>query len=373
MTLSIAAPSEAMHAGPVLVTGASGFLGANLIGALHEQGLSVRALVRRPPRVPQWQGLRGVEFVRGDIRDPAAVAAAVKGAGHVIHAAALTDLVPRPRRQAFAVNVEGTRHVCEAALRAGVRRLVYTSTLATVACGSPDAPATEKTAYNLGAIRAPYYTSKRLAERVVEEYVARGLAAVTLCPAYVIGPGDARPTTNQLLLYLARSRWLVVPPGGMNVIDAREAARAHVRALWLGRPGERYLLAGPYRAYSEMGAIVQEIVGTRRPVRVLPSWTYGPGSALLALASGILPRLPPGLSLPSYQYGFVPFHVSGARGDAIFGLQHRPVEETVFDALLWFQQAGLAPWLPGHLVRPRANSVTSGVGQVQDHGLRQHQ
>src|SRR5262249_4053771 len=147
------------------------------------------------------------------------------------------------------------------------------------------------------------------------EYAGRGLETITLCPSYLIGPCDVRPTTNQLLLHLARSRWPTVPPGGMNMLDVREAARAHVRALWLGRTGERYLLAGPYRAYAELGTIVQEVMGTRRPVRVLPRWTYWLGSILLALAAGILPHLPRGVSLPNFQYGFVPFHVSGARGD----------------------------------------------------------
>jgi dihydroflavonol-4-reductase len=338
-------PAEVAQAGPVLVTGAGGFLGANLVWALREHGLAVRALVRRPPHGPPWDGLHDVEFVRGDVCDPAAVADALKGVRYVLHAAALTELVPRPRRRAFQVNVEGTRVVCAAALRAGVRRLVFTSSVSTIACGTANAPATEETAYNLGAIRAPYYTSKRQAERVVLEHAERGLETVILCPAYVIGPRDVRPTTNRLVLYLARSRWPVVPPGGMNVLDVREAARAHVRALWLGQPGRRYLLAGPYHTYAELGAIIQEVMGTRRPVRVLPRWTLWPGSVALALATGILPTMPSGLSLPSFQYGFVPFHVSGARGNQAFHLCHPPIRTTILDTLHWFRQTGLAPWL----------------------------
>jgi dihydroflavonol-4-reductase len=258
------------------------------------------------------------------------------------------------------VNVSGTRLVCEAALRAGVRRLVFTSSIATVARGTADAPATEDTPYNLGAIRAPYYISKRLAERTVRKFAARGLETVTLCPAYLIGPRDTRPTTNRLLLYLSRTRWPTVPPGGMNVLDVRTAALAHVRALWRGRPGERYLLAGPYRAYAELGEVVQEVLGTRRPVRVLPRWAYGPGSIMLALASGILSRLPDGLSLPNFQYGFVPFHVSGARGNATFNLRHAPVAETVGDTLRWFKESGLAPWLARQQLRlPMASVLDS--------------
>jgi dihydroflavonol-4-reductase len=342
---TIAVPRQVSEAGPVLVTGAGGFLGTNLVWALRAHGLAVRALVRRLPVGPHWEGLHGVEIIQGDVRDPAALASAARGVGHVIHAAALTELVPRPRRRAFEVNVEGTRHLCAAALRAGVRRLVLVSSVATMARGSATAPATEATPYNLGAIRAPYYTSKRQAEWVVAEYAGRGLETVTLCPTFILGPRDARATTNQLLLSLSRRRWPVVVPGGMNVLDVREAALAHVRALWLGEPGARYLVAGPYCSYAELGRLVQQIIGTHRPVRVLPRWTFWPGSALFAIAAGILPRLPAGLSLPSFQYGYVPFHVSGGRGDRTFGLQHRPVSVTVYDTLRWFQQTNQAPWL----------------------------
>jgi dihydroflavonol-4-reductase len=331
--------------GPVLVTGAGGFLGANVVAALRAHDIPVRALVRRPPAGPQWKGLDGIEVVPGDICDRAQLEKAVAGARGVIHAAALTDLVPRPRREAFRVNVEGTRVVCAASLAAGVRRLVFTSSASTVASGTAARPATEDTPYNLGAIRAPYYESKRRAERVVQEFQARGLETITLCPAYLIGPRDGRPTTNALLLYAARSRFPILPPGGINVLDVREAALAHVRALWLGSPGRRYLVAGPYARYADLGSAARRALGLPGRVLLLPPWTRGPGSLVLALAAGVLPRLPPGLSVPGFRYGFEDFRVSGGGGDAAFGLTHRPLEETVLDTLRWFRQTRLAPWL----------------------------
>src|SRR5690242_18179159 len=115
-----AAMSEdsAVRAGRVLVTGAGGFLGANLVWALREHGFAVRALVRRPPLGPQWHGLDGVEFAIGDIRNPGEVAHALDGVRAVIHSAALTRLIPRPRRDAYHINVEGTRTLCDAAHKA---------------------------------------------------------------------------------------------------------------------------------------------------------------------------------------------------------------------------------------------------------------
>jgi dihydroflavonol-4-reductase len=360
-----AIPHEVRRAGPILVTGAGGFLGANLVWALREHGLVVRALVRRPPAAKQWQGLDGVEFVQGDVRDPAAMAAAVRGAGYVIHGAALTELVPRPRRRAFAVNVEGTRNICDAALRAGVRRLVFISSAATVACGTSTAPATEDSPYNLASIPAPYYASKRQAERLAAVFTRRGLETIILCPTYILGPRDLRPTTNELLLYLSWTRRPIVPPGGMNILDVREAALAHLRALWCGEPGARYLLAGPYRTYAQLGELVQQITGAGRRVQVMPAWTRVPGAGVLALAAGILPRLPGHLAVPSFCYGYVSFHVSGERGDRTFGLRHRPVSTTVFDTLCWFQQTGLAPWLQRSLAAPASDA--SSTNQLAGH------
>jgi dihydroflavonol-4-reductase len=336
---------EGLRTQPVLVTGAGGFLGVNVVAALRERGLAVRAMVRRPPAGPQWQGITGVEFVRGDVCDPHSVRRAMDGVGAVVHCAALTNPVPWPRSDAFRVNVEGTRHVCDAALRAKVRRMVFTSSVCTVATGTATEPATEDTPYNLGNITAPYFASKRRAEAVVHEYHARGLDVVTLCPALILGPRDGRPTTNTILLWAARALRAWVPPGGMNVIDVREAARAHARALWSGRPGQRYLLAGPYCAYADLAREARRVAGNAGGVHVLPRWVEGVGALALALTGGVLPWLPRDLTLPNFRYGFVELHASGARGDAAFDLKHRAVAETVRDTLHWFRSSGLAPWL----------------------------
>jgi dihydroflavonol-4-reductase len=326
---------EIIRAGRVLVTGAGGFLGTNLVWALREQGFAVRALVRRPPRGRHWAGLDGVEVVTGDICNRAQLDKAMAGISGVLHAAALTTLIPRPRRDAFRVNVEGTHNVCDAALHAGVRRLVYTSSASTLTPGSAEQPATEDSAANRDSIRAPYYCSKREAERVIQSYSAHGLETITLCPGYLLGPRDGRPTTNEILLYAARWRWPILPPGGMNIVDVREAALAHVRALWKGRPGDRYILAGQYQSYADLGRMVRAMLG-RGKVYILPRWTRVAGSIPLALASGILPEVANGLTVPSFLYGFVSYHLSGQKADRAFGLSHRPVEETVRDTLRWF-------------------------------------
>lgn len=331
-----------IRTGRVLVTGAGGFLGVNLVWALREQGFAVRAFLRRPPCGRHWSGLEKVEFAIGDICNVKQIANAMDGVTAVLHTAALTRMIPRPRRDAYRVNVEGTRNVCTAALHAGVRRLVFTSSASTIAPGTADRPASEESPHNPELIRAPYYTSKRLAEQVVREFHALGLETIIFCPGLLFGPRDPGPITNEMLLYAARRRWPIFPPGGMNIIDVREAARAHVRALWLGQPGERFVLAGPYQRYADLGRIVRRLLGSGE-VWLMPPWTRFVGSIPLAIASGVFPQVPNGLAVPNFQYGFVCYHLTGAKADRTFGLTHRPVEQTVGDTLDWFAVERMAP------------------------------
>jgi dihydroflavonol-4-reductase len=348
-----AVPVALARGGPILVTGANGFLGSNVVWTLRRLGLPVRALVRRPPRGPQWNDVDEVDVVRGDVCDPVGLARAMEGVNGVIHNAACLDMAPRPNRLAYHVNVEGTRNVCAAALHAGVRRLVFTSSLGTIQPGSAAAPADEGAPYVRRRNSNPYHISKRLAEGVIRNYAAQGLETTIFCTALILGPRDQYGMSNQLVLVPARYPCLAMPPGGTSALDVREAAMAHVRALWMGPPGGRYILAGPYVPYVELANLVKQII--RSPVRVqpLPHWTRAPGSWLLALVSGLLPTVPNSLSVPNFRYGYVDFHLCGELADRTFGLVHRPISATVLETLRWFQDSGLAPWLKSRLIEPK--------------------
>jgi dihydroflavonol-4-reductase len=337
----------------VLVTGAAGFIGSNVVRCLREHGFAVRALLRAPPDAGQWKGCDDVHFVVGDVRDAQRVEKAMDGVSAVIHSAALVQLVPRPRRRAFDVNLEGTRIVCEAALRAGVRRLVNTSSAVSLAPGSPERPADEEIPYRPAPTWGPYHQSKWLAEKLVAACCDRGLETISLCPGFVIGPGDyRRPTTNELIV--KSSFWPIryLPPGGMNLIDVREAALAHVRALWLGEPGRKYFLGGSYLSFVEVANTVHRIVGRRVRARPLPRWTFWPGAVILSVINGFMDDVPNSYSVPSFRYSYVACHTSGARADRAFQLSHRPLAVSIWDTLNWFCDHGRLPWLRRPLVPP---------------------
>ena len=233
------------------------------------------------------------------------------------------------------------------AIAGRVERLVYTSTLHTLAAGSAGSPADEDTPWNLASVRSPYSETKREAERIV----LRGeLPAVALCPGMVIGPRDPKPTSTSLLLVMARSPIGFLPGGGIPVIDAEVAALAHRRALSMGEPGRRYALMGPYLSYADMARLVGRVAGQPRGVVRLPDLIEWP----LVRGAGLLDRLGGGsrieVSAAAIAGGFLRLHVSGARADAAFGLVHPPPIESIYRALEDAKRSGLAPWL--RLKRP---------------------
>jgi dihydroflavonol-4-reductase len=243
------------------------------------------------------------------------------------------------------VNVAATAELLDDACSAGVARFVYTSTLWTVAAGSPEEPADESADWNLESIRSPYSESKRAAERLVLERDRPGFGTVVLCPALVIGPRDVRPTSTRVLLHMARTPVAILPFGGTPVVDVRVAALAHLRALERAETGRRYIVAGPYLSYHELAAMVRKVAGS-------PWWVVPVSDALerpLAWIAGRIDHLArgrfPEVSAAAVAGGFLRLHVSGAAADAAFGLQHPHPLESIFDALADFRRRGRAPWL----------------------------
>jgi dihydroflavonol-4-reductase len=344
----------------ILVTGAGGFVGGHVARALAAAGYGVRALVRRRPAVDPLDP--AIEWVHGDLRLAEVRARALAGARGIVHTAGWVSLGSDPRGESRAVNVAATQQLLDEARAAGVERFVYTSTLWTVAAGSPEQPADEEADWNLATIRSPYSESKREAERLVLEHDQPGFGTVVLCPSLVIGPRDIRPTSTRVLLHMARTPVAILPRGGTPVVDARVAAQAHVRALERAATGRRYVVAGPYLSYHELAFLVKRVAGSPRRVVTVPDALERP---LAWVASGI-DRLVrgrfPEVSAAAVAGGFLRLHVSGAAADAAFDLQHPPPIESIFDALADFHRRGRAPWLA--LRQPHARELAAPSAAV---------
>lgn len=319
-----------------LVTGATGLVGNNVVRLLVDRGETVRVLVR-PGADPRPLAGLPVEVVEGDVTDPASVAAAVRDAGRVIHAAGAVHIGWLDADAQHRVNVEGTRNVV-AAVRAAGARLLFVSTVNTLQPGTPDRPADE-TAPDCSNQPWPYAVTKLAAERVVRQAAAEGLNAAIVNPGYMLGPWDWKPSSGRMVLTIARTRPWVAPPGGLQVLDVRDAAAGIVAALDRAPAGARYLLAGTYLPFFELFTRVAEVVGQRPPARVAVPWRLrcvGGIADLWARATGHesdLNSAAIGASLIEHCY-------TDARARQELDWQPRPPREAIEGAYAWFREHG---------------------------------
>jgi dihydroflavonol-4-reductase len=255
----------------ILLTGASGFVGSAVLRELLREGFTVRAFVRPNSRYEDLFG-SSVEFVEGDLRDCASLRRACAGCRYVFHVAADYRLSLRDSAEVLATNVEGTRNLMEEAIRAGIERMVYTSSVATLN-GRPDGEPADEVAnlpleYAIGA----YKRSKLVAELMVLDMIhERGLPAVIVNPSTPVGPRDARPTpTGKIVVAAASGRIPAYVDTGLNLVHVDDVARGHLAALRHGRIGERYILGGQNIPFSQMLAEIAQSVGRSRPKYRIP-------------------------------------------------------------------------------------------------------
>lgn len=326
-------PSEDL----VLVTGAGGFLGANLVRALLRSGYRVRCLVRSSGAPPSLAGL-AVEIVQGDVREPDAVRRALRDCGALVHTAACYTLGARRSREIFSVNVIGTRVVMEEALRAATPRIVHTSSVSAVG-PVPGRAATEEDSASPARLPGAYERSKRISERLVSLMVARqALPAVIVNPSTIVGAWDSRPTrTGQLIIDTARGRMPAYVRTGMNVITAEDAALGHVLALRYGQPGRRYILGNENLTLLEFLRRIDHLLGRRSFRFPIPHL-----AALVAagvdehLVSRLL-RREPLIPLAGARQARCFMYYDPGRARSELGLPATPVEEGLAAALAWFR------------------------------------
>ena len=325
---------------PILVTGVSGFVGAAVARALLAEGHVVRGLVRASSPRANLVNFPG-SLIEGDLRDPAAVARAMAGASALFHVAADYRLWARDPEEIVANNRDTTRTVMRAALGAGVTRIVYTSSVATILpdpAGAADEtrPATEQTV--VGA----YKRSKVVAERLVEAMIRdEGLPAIIVHPSTPIGPGDVKPTpTGRIIVEAANGRIPAFVDSGLNLVHVDDVARGHLLAMARGRIGGRYILGGQDVTLAAMLATVARAVGRMPPTIRLPRGPLFPLAWVgerIALVTGKEPML----TRDALRMAAHAMYYSSAKAERELGYVARPHGEAVADAVAWFRAAGM--------------------------------
>jgi dihydroflavonol-4-reductase len=325
---------------PVLVTGATGFVGWHVARQLLERGERVRALVRDPARSAQaLMELAGVETVPGDLRDEDSLARAVSGCGTVYHVAADYRLwAPRPEEM-YRSNVDGTRSLLDAARKAGVERCVYTSTVGCIGMrkgqlGSEETPA------GLEEMQGPYKRSKFLAEQVALQFAGEGFPVVIVNPTAPVGDHDFRPTpTGKIVVDFLRGAMPAYLDTGLNVVYVGDVAAGHLLACERGRAGERYILGGENLTLQQIFAKLEEVTGLRAPTMKIPyavAYAAGVASTGWAAVTGKEPRAP----LDGVRMARKKMWVRHDKAARELGYSARPAVEALRRAAEWFRANG---------------------------------
>lgn len=323
----------------VLVTGASGFVGSAVARAAQQAGYRVRALVRPSSRRDNLAGL-DFEVAEGDLSDPASLERAMSGVRFLLHVAADYRLWARDPAQIERTNVEGTHNVMKAALQEHVERIVYTSSVATLAPTANGAPADESRALTEDAAIGMYKRSKVVAERLVESLVRRAsLPAVIVNPSTPVGPRDIRPTpTGRVIVEAARGHIPAYVDTGLNLVHVDDVAQGHVAALTRGKIGERYILGGSDVLLAELLADVARLVGRAPPHIRLPRrlmFPVGYAAEAIARITGREPLITvDGLRMARYRMFF-----SSEKAQRDLGYHARPYVDGLREAIEWFRAA----------------------------------
>ncbi len=323
------------------VTGATGFIGASLTRELLKEGYAVTVLVRPGSDRKNLAGL-DVEICEGDLCQPESLARGMAGCDTLFHAAADYRLWTKDPSSMYEINVQGTRNVLEAALREGVTRVVYTSSVGTLGNPGDGTPGTETTPVTLADMVGPYKKSKFLAEREAESFVPRGLPLVIVNPSTPVGPLDIKPTpTGKIIVDFLNGKMPAYLDTGLNIIDVEDCARGHILAARHGRVGEKYILGNENLTLKEIFARLERIAGLPAPKIRLP---YTPILLAAYVNEGIarLTGKEPLIPLAGVQMAKKFMFFDSAKAVRELGLPQRPATDALARAVEWFRAEGYA-------------------------------
>jgi dihydroflavonol-4-reductase len=322
-----------------LVTGGTGFVGAHVARTLLARGTAVRCLVRPGGRRANLEGLR-VELAEGDLTEPASLLRAVAGIDTLYHCAADYRLWAKDPRELHHANVGGTENILRAAAEAGVRRVVYTSSVGALGLAPGGSPADETTPVFREKIVGHYKKSKYDAERVAEIWAGRGLPVIIVNPSTPVGELDIRPTpTGQMIVDFLNGRIPAYVDTGLNLVDVRDVARGHLLAAEKGRPGEKYILGNRNMTLKEILETLARRTGLPAPTVRLPHAVPLAAAAVTTWVAGLTGR-PPRVSLESVRMSRHRMFFDAGKAVRELGLPQTPVEEALDRAVAWFREKG---------------------------------
>ena len=324
------------------VTGATGFVGSHVARVLAEKGADLRLLVRSSSNLKNIEGLNADRVV-GDLREPESLVKAMSGCDAVFHVAADYRLWVRDPEQMYKANVEGTRGLLKAAQKSGIRRVVYTSSVATMGFTSNGHLADENSPVSLDNMIGPYKRSKFMAEQVAMEAGRKEMHVVTVNPTTPVGDHDIKPTpTGRIVVDFLKKKFPAYVDTGLNLVDVDECARGHVEAFEKGKSGERYILGGDNLSLKQILDKLAVITGLPSPTIKVPY--------VVALATGVVDEVftgrimgkEPRATIDAVRMGKKKMFVTSAKAERELGWKQVPVDSALQRAVEWFRVNGYA-------------------------------
>ena len=323
------------------VTGATGFIGGNLVRELLDQGASVRAMVRPGSDHTAIEGLN-VEIAEADLLgEEEPMRRALSGCDALFHVGALYAYWPPDHGLAYRTNVEGTKKILSAATKAGVKRVVHTSSSAAIGLPKDGSPGTEETPVDTRQLLAGYKRSKYLSELEALKAGINGLETVIVNPTTPVGPGDVKPTpTGRIIVDFLKQRMFGYLETGLNLVHVGDVAKGHVLAYEKGKPGHRYILGNRNMTLREIFQTLARITGLRPPKVRIPYWVALAFAYADEMVEGRLLRRTPRATTAEVQLARKRMFFDPAKSRAELGLPQTPVDDGLAEAVGWFREHG---------------------------------
>lgn len=324
----------------IVVTGADGLLGSNIVRVLLERGHQIRALVHRG-RQPKTIKDLNIDLVEGDLLDMQSLRRAGEGVEAIFHVAAHTGIWPSRSEAVRKTNIEGTKNVLCVAKEIGVKRMIYVGTANTFGFGTKQDPGREGNPYKGGRYGIDYLDSKYQAHQLVMQSVSEGMPAVIVNPTFMLGAYDSAPSSGAMVLAIYQQKLPGYAPGGKNFICVKDAAIGIANALEKGRIGESYIIGNQNMSYREAFTLMADTLGVKRPAL--------PMSKMLVLGYGLLGHclaailgMKPKVSYPMARISCDTHYYTAEKAVKELDLPQSPIEEGILECLTWMKSNGIA-------------------------------